>query len=117
RLRDLPDLLLALARRHGNIYSAIERVEGELLSFLYTQRFPGNVRELENDVQRMLFSKTAGTSLALADWRSAEAGAEESPDLLGEAAANVCKAISLQGVSYTEAVHRIEGCVLEWALK
>jgi transcriptional regulator with PAS, ATPase and Fis domain len=119
RLQDLPDLLLALARRHSNIYSPIERVEGELLSFLYSQRFPGNVRELENSVQRMLFSKTAGTSFRLADWQSqpAETRADDSPDLLGEAAANICKALSLQGISYAEAIDRIEGSVLESALK
>jgi transcriptional regulator with PAS, ATPase and Fis domain len=119
RMQDLPNLLLELAHRHQDIYQPIEVVEGELLSFLCSQLFPGNVRELENDVQRMLFSKTAGTSLGLADWRrrSTEAEAEGSPDLLGKAAANIWQAISLHGVSYDQAIHHIESRVLEAALK
>lgn len=119
RREDLPDLLLALAHRHRGIYEPIEKVENELLSLLYSQSFPGNVRELENDVQRMLFSKTAGTSLGLADWdrRSVEATGEESPDLLEEAAANIWQAITLHGVSYAQAIHQIESSVLEAALK
>ena len=119
RMEDLPDLLLALAHRHRGIYEPIEKVENELLSLLCSQSFPGNVRELENDVQRMLFSKTAGTSLGLADWdrRSVEAKGEESPDLLEEAAANIWQAITLHGVSYAQAIHQIESSVLEAALK
>jgi transcriptional regulator with PAS, ATPase and Fis domain len=119
RMQDLPNLVLALAHRHHEIYGPIEVVENELLSLLYLQPFSGNVRELENDVQRMLFSKTAGTSLGLTDWRgpSAEAEAEESPDLLGKAAANIWQAISLHGVSYVQAIHHIESRVLQAALK
>lgn len=118
RMQDLPNLLLALAHRHHHIYEPIADVEGDLISFLHSQHFSGNVRELENDVQRMLFSKTAGTSLGLGDWRgSAELDAEEFPDLLGKAAANIWEAISLQGISYAQAIHHIESRVLEAALK
>jgi transcriptional regulator with PAS, ATPase and Fis domain len=119
RMQDLPNLLLALAHRHRELYAPIESVDGELVSCLYLQRFPGNVRELENHVQRMLFSKTVGKSLALADWRrqAPEAAAENSSDLLREAASNIWKAISSQGVSYTQAIRQIESGVLEEALK
>lgn len=119
RLQDLPALLVALARRHRDVYGPIEEVESELVSFLQSQQFPGNVRELENNVQRMLFSKTSGTSLSLADWRgrSVEIREEESPDLLGKAAANIWEAISLYGVPYAQAIERIESGVLEAALK
>ena len=83
--------MLAFAHRHRDIYQPIEEVEPDLVCFLQSQPFPGNVRELENDVQRMLFSKPSGTSLGMADWhrRSAVARTEENPDLLGEAAAKV----------------------------
>jgi DNA-binding NtrC family response regulator len=111
--------MLALAHRHCDVYGPIAKVEDELVSFLNSHPFPGNVRELENDILRMLFSKTAGTSLGLADWRcrSAEADAEESPDLLGKAAASIWEAISLHGVSYAQAIYQIETGVLEAALK
>lgn len=119
RMQDLPNLLLALAHRHRELYSPIESVDGELVSLLYLQRFSGNVRELENHVQRMLFSKTDGNSLGLADWRrqAPEAAAENSSDLLREAASNTWKAISSQGVSYRQAIRQIESGILEAALK
>jgi transcriptional regulator with PAS, ATPase and Fis domain len=121
RTPDLPDLLLALARRHRDIYEPIDMIEGELLSFLCSQRFPGNVRELENHVQRMLFLKTGGNALGLADWRHCAAETEgepkESADLLDAAAARIWQAISSHGVSYGQAVCHIESKVLEAALK
>lgn len=118
RMQDLPNLVLAFAHRHRDIYQPIEKVEPELVSFLQSQLFPGNVRELENDVQRMLFSKATGTSLGLADWHfgSAEAKAENHSDLLGEAAAKTWGAISGQGIPYAQAIQQIERGVLEAAL-
>jgi transcriptional regulator with PAS, ATPase and Fis domain len=119
RMQDLAELVLAFAYLHRDIYHPIEKLEPELLRFLQSQSFPGNVRELENAVQAMLFSKVGGTSLGLADWyrRSAEAKAEEHPDLLGEAAAKVWSAISAQGLSYAQAFQQLERKVLEAALK
>lgn len=64
RMQDLSHLVLAFAHRHRDIYHPIERLEPELVSFLRSQSFPGNVRELENNVQAMLFSKVGGTSLS-----------------------------------------------------
>jgi len=118
RMQDLPNLVLAFAQRHRDIYSPIEKVEPELVSYLQSQFFPGNVRELENVAQAMLFLKVGGTSLGLADWyrRSAETPPEVHPDLLGEAAANVWRVISAQGLSYAEAIQQLERKVLESAL-
>jgi transcriptional regulator with GAF, ATPase, and Fis domain len=118
RMQDLSSLVLAFAQRHQDIYHPIEKVDTELLNFLRSQSFPGNVRELENDVQRMLFSKTSGTSLEIADWnrRSMVARTEEDQDLLGEAAAKVWGAISAQGISYAQAIQQLERRVLQAAL-
>jgi len=118
RTQDLPNLVLTFAHRHRDIYSPIENVEPELVNHLRSQLFPGNVRELENAVQAMLFSKVGGTSLGLADWhrRSAENKPGMYPDLLGEAAANVWRAISAEGLSYAQAIQQLERKVLESAL-
>jgi transcriptional regulator with PAS, ATPase and Fis domain len=118
RMQDLPNLVLAFAHRHQDIYHPIEKLEPELVSFLQSQSYPGNVRELENDVQRMLFSKVCGTSLELADWHLplAETTAEEHPDLLGEAADKVWGAISAQGIPYAQAIQQLERRVLQAAL-
>jgi transcriptional regulator with PAS, ATPase and Fis domain len=118
RMQDLPKLALAFAHRHRDIYEPIEKLEPELISFMQSQSFPGNVRELENDVQRMLFAKVAGTSLGLADWHRglAETKTAELPDLLGEAAAKVWGAISVHGIPYAQALERLERGVLKAAL-
>jgi len=118
RMQDLPSLLLAFAHRHRDIYHPIETVDHELVTFLQSQSFSGNVRELENDVRRMLFSKSGGTSLGITDWnsRSAETGTTESADLLGEAADKVWGVISAQGVPYAQAIQQVERRVLQAAL-
>jgi transcriptional regulator with PAS, ATPase and Fis domain len=118
RMQDLPNLVLAFAHRHRDIYHPIEKLEPELVSFLQSQPFSGNVRELENDVQGMLFAKSSGTALGLADWyrRPAEAKTDEHPDLLGDAAAKVWGAISAQGIPYSQAIQQLERRVLQAAL-
>lgn len=118
RRPDLENLILALARRYGDLYGPVEQVEPELLRFLESRPFPGNVRELENAVQRMLFIKTEGRSLGLADWISetdAEVPAADT-DLLAEAATATWKAISQRGVPYARALYEIEKRVLEAAI-
>jgi transcriptional regulator with PAS, ATPase and Fis domain len=118
RMQDLPALVLAFAQRHREIYQPIEAVEPELTSLLQAQLFPGNVRELENAIQRMLFLKADGTSLGLSDWcaRSDDPQPGDHTDLLGEAAAHVWRAISAHGMPYTQAIHQIEKRVLEAAM-
>ena len=118
RVEDLSELLLALARRHGALYQPVERIELELTRFLESKPFFGNVRELENAVQRMLFLKNKGTTLGLVDWM-AQAGPEEDAadsDPVKEAADALWKAISERGVSCAQALREAEKKVLEAAL-
>jgi len=122
RKQDLPALIVELARRHSDIYGPIVSVETDLISFLERQPLPGNIRELENGVQRMLFVKNRGSSLNLLDWLNAhseekhEWGAEPSErDPLDEAAGRMWQAIS-QGVRYSDALRQVERKVLETAL-
>ncbi|HEV2387318.1 MAG TPA: sigma 54-interacting transcriptional regulator [Candidatus Acidoferrales bacterium] len=118
RALDLPELVLALARRYRSLYHPIEQVDSELVRFLECHSFAGNVRELENAVQRMLFSKSQGTTLDLADWLAQ--GGEEEPennrDWLGEAAQNLWEAIRRRGLSYAQALRQIDRRILETAL-
>src|SRR5262249_42506629 len=115
---DLESLILALARRYADLYGPITQVDPELLRFLESRPFVGNVRELENAVQRMLFLKTEGQALELADW-VCETGTEVSAgdtDLLADAASATWKAISQRGVPYAQALYEIEKRVLEAAI-
>jgi transcriptional regulator with PAS, ATPase and Fis domain len=119
RRTDLPDLMLSLARKHSCLYGPIESVEPELLLHLRSNSFPGNIRELENMVQRMLFVKTTGNSLSLTDWR-AQCPDEQSKtceDPLKGAAEMVWKAITGRGLTYHRAIRQLEGRVLEIALR
>ncbi len=118
RVAELPALMLAIAERHRDLYGPIDRIEPNLAEWLRLWPFPGNVRELENAVQRMLFLKTEGTSLGMADWRaqSAAEALPSTPDLLADAALAAWRAISQQGIPYARAFEEIEKKVLQAAL-
>jgi DNA-binding NtrC family response regulator len=118
RRGDLISLLLAFSHRHNTLYQPIESVEPCLLRFLESQPLLGNVRELENAVQRMLFLKLEGTSLTLDDWmrQMGTEAIEEEPDLLAESAIAVWRTISNRGVSYDQALQEVEKRVLEAAI-
>lgn len=117
RPEDLETLTLAFARRHNSLYQPIDAVDPELLTLLSAQGFPGNVRELENTVQRMLFLKSEGNTLGIADWR-----AQVDPEalngghkLFAEAATAAWKAISQCNVPYAEVFQEIEKRLLQVA--
>jgi transcriptional regulator with PAS, ATPase and Fis domain len=118
RAADLECLMLVLGRRHASLYQPIDEVDPELIQLLQARAFPGNVRELENAVQRMLFLKTNGNSLSAADWL-AQAGPEnqlQDHDLIAEAASAMWTAISARGIPYARAFQEIEKRVLESAI-
>jgi two-component system response regulator AtoC len=119
RLNDLESLILALARRHREVYEPIHSVDAELVRLLRAQAFGGNVRELENTVMRMLFQKSQGTSLGLEDWIS-EADEERrrrDQDLVWEAAEKLWEAISRQGLPFAQAIRQLEKQIIETALR
>jgi transcriptional regulator with PAS, ATPase and Fis domain len=120
RVEDLSPLILFLARRHRGLYEPIESVERELLDFLGAQPFWGNIRELENAVQRMLLSKTHGHSLGIRDWlaqapQKTEPEPDSDPSLLDRAAVMLWEAIS-KGIPYKDAMRELERKILENAV-
>ena len=119
RNADLPILILALAKRHSHLYAFIEKIEPQLVKYLEQKRFPGNIRELENTVQRMLFLKTDGVTLGLDDWitqTGQDEDGEGTPELVATAASSLWKIISQCGVPYAQAFQETEKKVLQTAL-
>jgi transcriptional regulator with GAF, ATPase, and Fis domain len=118
RRADLAVLIVAFAARHCSLYAPILRVEPDLLRFLETQPFYGNVRELENAVQRMLFLKSEGTSLGIDDWmRQLRSDvSQHEVDLLGQSASGLWQTISSGDLRYDEALQEIEKRVLQAAI-
>jgi two-component system response regulator PilR (NtrC family) len=120
RGEDLPALVLEFARRYPDLYHRIESLEPDLLQYLRACRFEGNVRELENAVQRTLFMKTDGDSLTRADWLRQESESSEQPSESGgiPRAANLLWMIMLRHeMPFTELMRQIEGELLRRALK
>jgi transcriptional regulator with PAS, ATPase and Fis domain len=115
---DLTALILAFADRHSALYAPIVSVESELLRFLESQPLLGNVRELENAVQRMLFLKTEGSSFGLDDWmRQLRSDVtQEEVDLLAESACGVWQSIASGSLGYDQALQEIEKRVLQAAI-
>jgi two-component system response regulator PilR (NtrC family) len=115
---DLAALILEFARRHANLHEGITSLDPELLQHLRSCPFDGNVRELENIVQRMLFNKVDGGSFSRADWpqQDAPASAPED-DAVAEAAELLWAAMLREGVSFTELMRRVESELLQKALQ
>jgi two-component system response regulator PilR (NtrC family) len=121
RSEDLPALVLEFARRHAHLHEGIASVEPELLQHLQSFAFNGNVRELENTVQRMLFHKVDGDSLSRADWQdqqSSSSGPEQDgDDEIAQAANLLWLAIQKRGLALPELLRRAESAVLGKALQ
>jgi DNA-binding NtrC family response regulator len=116
---DLAALILGFAQRHRHIFPDIREVDPELIAFLKSYPFTGNVRELEHAVERMLFCKSSGTTLQLCDWMQQSASTTEcggrEEDLVLQAAQHLWTAIQ-HGVPYNEAIRRLERSLLETVL-
>jgi two-component system response regulator PilR (NtrC family) len=120
RSDDLGALVLEFARRYPSLYQRIESLDPELLQHLQVCRFEGNVRELENAVQRMLFMKSDGTSLTRADWlrQESEGGGEITHQDEITSAANLLWMIMLKNeLPFPELMRNIEGELLRRALQ
>lgn len=114
---DFSALLLAFAERHASFYAPIASVDPELICFLESQPLRGNVRELENAVQRMLFFKNQGSSLTLEDWMSQLRSEvmQDDVDLLAASASEVWQSI-VGGLGFDQALREIEKRVLTVAV-
>lgn len=120
RAEDLPLLVLEFARRYPDLHERIEALEPELVAHLQSRRFEGNVRELENVVQRMLFMKEHGNSLTRDDWLKQETGpATESSnrDNIPTAANLLWSTMIREHLAFPELMRRLEGELLQRALQ
>jgi transcriptional regulator with GAF, ATPase, and Fis domain len=120
RPEDLPELVLAFARRHADLYGGIQSLDPELVRHLETCPFEGNVRELENAVQRMLFAKREGSLLTREDWllqNSHDMGAPPAADRLIEAGNMLWRVLTGQEMSFSGLMRRVERDLLERALR
>jgi len=116
RRDDLGVLVLALARRHADLYGPIREVAPALAARLAQAPLRGNVRELEHLVERMLFAKSSGDTLGLEDLPPP---AEDTGDLdrACEAAVDgAWAAICQDGIGFDEALRRFEQRLLGRAL-
>jgi two-component system response regulator PilR (NtrC family) len=119
RGEDIATLILEFARRHAKLYGGIDSLEPELVQYLHGYPFGGNVRELENAVQRMLFNKAQGSSLSRADWLDqqmpASVGSTHQEEI--RQAANLLWLVMLKrSVPLPELIRHIESELLEKAL-
>jgi transcriptional regulator with GAF, ATPase, and Fis domain len=117
---DLEALILEFARHYVSLHEPIEFLEPDLIDHLRTYRFEGNVRELENAVQRMLFNKGEGKSFTRGDWLEQEwtpnSGSARCDDMV-QATKHLWLAMVKQDVALPELIRRIERDLLQRALQ
>jgi len=120
RGEDLAALVLEFAKRYSDLHEPIESLEPELIQHLQACQFQGNVRELENAVQRMLFMKNEGSSLTREDWLQQENESSSDPapsDNLLQAANLLWILMLRQEVPFPDLMRRLEGELLLKALQ
>jgi DNA-binding NtrC family response regulator len=121
RSEDVPALVLEFARRHAHLHEGIASIEPELLQYLQSYVFNGNVRELENAVQRMLFHKNEGDALSRTDWKDQQSAAllteGSREDEIAQAASLLWLAMGKQDIALPELLRRTERALLEKALQ
>jgi two-component system response regulator PilR (NtrC family) len=119
RNEDVVALILEFTRRHANLHHGIDSLEPELVQYLHGCPFEGNVRELENAVQRMLFNKAGGSSLSRADWLDqmpSSAGSTHEEEI--RQAGNLLWLVMLKRtMPFPELMRRVERELLEKALQ
>lgn len=118
RNEDVAALVLEFARRHASLHEQVDSLDPELVRHLQTCRFEGNIRELENAVQRMLFLKNTGKSFTREDWLQQESApaSEGGGDDIVQAAHLVWLAMVRRELPFSEVMHRVEGELLNMAL-
>ena len=121
RSEDLAPLVLEFARRHAHLHEGIASLEPELVQHLQSCPFDGNVRELENAVQRVLFHKADGDSLSRADWLdqqpSSGGAGQNGEDEIAQAASLLWLAMQKRGLALPELLRRAETALLGKALQ
>src|SRR5262249_47861742 len=120
RRDDVELLILEFARRYANLHGPINYLESDLIQHLRACRFDGNVRELENTVQRMLFNKGEGNSFTRKDWlnqqTTAAAITNQRDDVL-QAADLLWLTMLKHDVALPEMIRHIERELLQRALQ
>lgn len=120
RTEDLPALVLEFAHRYPDLYQRVESLAPDLLQHLQACRFEGNVRELENAVQRTLFMKNDGDSLTQADWLRQESDSQpegKNPGAIPTAANLLWTILLRHELPFPELMRQIEGELLRRALQ
>ncbi len=68
RKEDIASLFYAFLEKHRSCYQhPIQKIDTQVLELFQQLRFEGNVRELENLVRKILFRKSFGKAIEMAD--------------------------------------------------
>lgn len=62
---DIPALVHFFLKKYGDSFGVVKGIDADALEYLKAQQWPGNIRELENIVQRLIVSSRADVITAL----------------------------------------------------